>query len=100
MASLGSQRRIIWRAKQKATRPSSDKDGRVVLFWYLRRWLPNGILDRLVINAVDGDDLGRASPSQPTISSRDEPGTTFILRRADGLGSFSTMPCDPLSVRF
>jgi len=42
----------------------------------------------------------RASPSQPTTSSRVERGTTLILRRADGVGAFVTMPDDPVRVRF
>lgn len=42
----------------------------------------------------------RASPSQPTIPSRDDPGITFTLRRADGSAAFPMVPYDPVSVRF
>ena len=41
----------------------------------------------------------RASPSQPTISFRDDPGTAFTLRRVDGFGSISTVPRNPSGVR-
>jgi len=32
--------------------------------------------------------------------TRDDPGTTFTLSRADSFGTLFIMPCDPVSVRF
>jgi hypothetical protein len=42
----------------------------------------------------------KASPNQPTIWSRDDPGTTFTLRRAEGMGARIIMRCDPVVLAF
>ena len=42
----------------------------------------------------------KASPSQPTILSRDDPGTTLTLRRTNGSGAFVTVPAIPYVFAF
>lgn len=59
MAGFESSGSVIQAETAEAIRPSSEKDGRVASFCNQWRQLPESLLDRLVVHAIDGDHLGR-----------------------------------------
>jgi len=59
MAGFESSGSVIQAETAEATRPSSEKDGRVASFCNQWRRLPESLLYRIVIHPVDDDHLGR-----------------------------------------